>query len=91
MPELLARLARQGRLLIAIGDNAVAVCAWQVLVFYAFMSWFPRLSQFTMMEQALIVSFAVVCLVYPVVAAVHYLEPYALRGARGAGSPWAGQ
>jgi hypothetical protein len=91
VPAPLMRMVRQGRLFIAVGHNALAVCAWQVLVFYAFMSWFPAMSQLTMMDQALVVSFAVVCLVYPVVAAMHFLEPVALQGARDEASPWAGQ
>ena len=66
VPGPLLRLARQGRVFVAVGHYALPVFAWQVLLFYVFMSWFPQLSRYSILEQALVVCFAVVCLVFPV-------------------------
>jgi len=77
VPEPLCRMARQGRLFIAMGHNAFAMLAWQVLLFYAFMSWFPQRSEFSMGGQALVVCFAVACLVFPVALAINAFLPEA--------------
>ncbi len=66
VPEPLIKLARQGRIFVVIGHYALPVFAWQVLLFYVFMSWFPQLYRYSILEQALVVCFAVVCLVFPV-------------------------
>lgn len=78
VPEPLLRLARQGRVFIAMGHNAFAVFAWQVLLFYAFMSWFPQLYRFSILGQALVVCFAVACVVFPFALTVNYLIPASL-------------
>lgn len=77
VPEPLRRLAKQGRLFIQAGGNAVAVCAWMILIFYALMIWFPQMNQLPRMQQALLANFAVAWLLIPV-AIVH---PYLSRGA----------
>lgn len=66
VPGPLVRLARQGRVFAAAGRYAVPVFAWQVLLLYIFMSWFPQLYRYSILEQALVVCFAVACLVFPV-------------------------
>jgi hypothetical protein len=66
VPEPLLRLARQGRVFVAMGHYSFALFAWHVLLFYVFMSWFPQLYRYSILEQALIVCFAIVCLVFPV-------------------------
>ena len=66
VPEPLVRMARQGRVFVAMGQYAFPLVTWQILLFYVFMSWFPHLSGFSILGQALVVCFAVLCLVLPV-------------------------
>jgi hypothetical protein len=82
VPEPLTRMSRQGRLFIAMGHNAFAMVAWEVLLFYAFMSWFPQLYQYSATGQALVACFAVACLVFPVAFGINAFLPEALSSRR---------
>lgn len=65
-PGGLGKLVREGRVFVAMGQNAMALVAWQMLVVYVTMIWLPPLYRFTIAGQALVVSFVVGCLVLPV-------------------------
>ena len=85
VPTPLSRLARQGRVFIAMGQHSLPVFAWHTLLFYVFMLLFPQLHRYSILGQAVIVSLAVVCLVFPLSLAVNYFVPAAARP-RGSGS-----
>lgn len=75
VPELLIRLTRQGRVFIAMGQHSLPVFAWHTSLFYLFLSLFPQMQRYSILGQAVIVCFAVVCLVFPVSLAVDYFVP----------------
>lgn len=71
VPTPLRRLAHQGRVFIALGQHSLPVFVWHILLFYLFMSLFPQLQTFSLWGQAVIVSFAVICLIFPVSFSAH--------------------
>ena len=79
VPEPLQRLARQGRIFIAMGQYSWQVFAWHVLLFYVFMSFFPQLYRYSIWGQALVICFAIVCLIFPISIAMNYVSPMAQR------------
>ena len=87
VPAPLLRLARQGRLFIAMGQNSLLVFAWHTLIFYLFLSMFPQLHKYSILGQLVIVCFAVVCLVFPISLAVNYFVPASLKPGRSVTQP----
>ena len=79
VPEPLQRLARQGRIFIAMGRYSLQVFAWHVFLFYVFMSLFPQLQRYSILGQALVICFAIVCLLFPMSIAVNYVSPITRR------------
>ena len=79
VPEPLQRLAKEGRIFIAMGRYSLQVFAWQVLLFYFFMASFPQLQSYSILGQALIICFAIVCLLFPMSIAKNYVSPVAQR------------
>ena len=73
VPRPLEKLVNQGRLFIALGRNSLPVFAWLTILFYIFMSLFPQLNTFSLLGQALVVSFAVSCLIFPIALSAHRL------------------
>ena len=82
VPAPLLRLARQGRVFIAMGQNSLLVFAWHTLIFYLFLSMFPQLPKYSILGQLVIVCFAVVCLVFPVSLTVNYFVPASVKDRR---------
>ncbi|WP_031496306.1 OpgC domain-containing protein [Bryobacter aggregatus] len=82
VPEPLQRLAKQGRVFVAMGQNSLLVFAWHILLFYLFLSMFPNLGQFSTQSQAIVVCFAAVCLVFPFSLTVNYWFPLHQRSKR---------
>lgn len=79
VPEPLQRLARQGRIFIAMGQYSLQLFAWQVCLFYVFMSLFPQLYRYSILGQALVICFAIVCLLFPMSIAMNFVSPLAPR------------